>query len=144
MDQTKIDLINLVANRLTGKQAKIRNQSPATIGNIGEIHCSPEGQLIIDISPDIRGDQKLLHVVLHEIAHAKHHRFLRSNQVDQQPGTIVNKRLNWGDQLREDTAEAQVAEWEAWGKANANQELYKITPFVAVMIALLTYPGGKA
>lgn len=143
MNQILIDLISFIIPKLSGKQVMVRSQSPATIGCIGEIHCSPAGQLVIDISPDIKDDEKLLHVVLHEIAHAKHHNFVRSNEIDQKPQTIVNKSLNRGDELREDTADKQADEWEQWGRLHANKRLLEIAPFEAVMIALLDYPGGK-
>ena len=140
MNQTTLDLIGLVIPKLSGKQVMVRNQAPATIGCAGEIHRSLDDQLVIDISPNIKDDENLLYVVLHETAHAKHHVFVRSNEFDQKPGTIHQTEMTRGDWMIEDTAHKQADEWLRWGKLHANKRLLKIAPFEAVMVALLDYP----
>lgn len=142
-NKTLIKLIEFVGARLAGKPLTVRMQQPATKGCEGEIHRSLDDRLIIDISPNPKDDERFLYVVLHEIAHAKHHNFVRSNEFQQLPGTIENKQLNRIELRHEDQADAQAIEWIAWGKKHANKTLLRVALFEAVLIALINYPGGK-
>lgn len=142
MNKSELDLLHLVALQLTGKDIQIRDREPATRGLLGEIHRDLEGQLIIDISPNIPNDEKRLDVILHEFAHAKHHNFIRSDYYKTAPASVPKEPLDNWDRRREDTAEKEAAAWKTWGDVKARQlvpDLYKIAPIDAVLIALLTY-----
>jgi len=146
MRKAQIDLLNMVALHLTGKDVRVRERKPATKGRLGEIHRDLKGQLIIDISPEITTNQKRLHILLHEFAHAKHHVFIRSDWNEAPPDSITGDPLDAGDMLREGTAEKQAAVWKAWGEAKARAlvpDLYRIAPFDAILIALMAYKEDK-
>lgn len=142
MRKAQIDLLNLLAFQLTGKQVRVRERVPATKGRLGEIHRDLEGRLVIDISPEIKTDEMRLHIILHEFAHAEHHNFIPSDFHKAAPASVKREPLDYGDRMREDTAEKQMATWKAWGDAKARKsmpDLYTIAPFDATLIALLTY-----
>lgn len=142
MNKSELDLLHLVALQLTGKDIQIRDREPATRGLLGEIHRDLDGQLVVDINPKIPNGQKRLDVILHEFAHAKHHNYLRSDNYKAAPASVPRESLDFGDQLREETAEREAAAWKKWGDAKARQiipDLYKIAPFDATLIALLTF-----
>lgn len=142
MHKAQIDLLNAVAFQLTGKEVKVRERVPATKGLLGEIHRDLEGRLVIDISPEIKTDEKRLRVILHELAHAEHHNFIPSDFHKAAPASVKREPLDYGDRVREDTAEKQMATWKAWGDAKAREimpDFYKIAPFDAILIALLAY-----
>lgn len=140
MNRSTIKLMQLVGYHLAGKALYIRERPPATKNTAGEIHRDAEGQLIIDISPEIRTDEKRLTVYLHEIGHAKAHNFLRSNQNKAAPKSQALDPLTRAQYHQEDTADKWAAKWQAWGSKHANPEIYKIAPLEAVLIALLDYP----
>jgi len=142
MNKVQLDLLHLVALQLTGKDIQIRDREPATRDLLGEIHRDLEGQLVIDISPKIPNDQKRLDVILHEFAHAKHHNYRRSDYYKAAPASVPKEPLDNWDRLRDHTAEKEAAAWKTWGNAKARQlipDLYKIAPFDAIIIALLTF-----
>ena len=146
MQKAQIDLLNVLGLQLTGKDVRVRERKPATKGLLGEIHRDLKGQLIIDISPEITTNQKRLHIILHEFAHAKHHVFIKSDWNEAPPDSVIGDPLDAGDMLREGTAEKQVAEWKAWGEAKARElvpDFYKIAPFEATLIALMAYKEDK-
>jgi len=141
-DDTTLNLLTAVARRLTGKQIKIRDREPATKGLLGEIHRDLEGVLIVDISPAITSDEKRLRVFLHELAHAKHHNYLRSDYYKAAPNSQPRPQLTASDWRQEDTAEKQAAEWLEWGRNKARElipQIYKIAPIDAILISLLAY-----
>lgn len=143
MNETYINLLQAVGQRLAGKAMIIRERIPGTQGLLGEIHRNLEGTLIIDISPDIPTDKKRLDVFLHEVAHAKHHRYLRSDYYKAKPGTVKHEKLNRVELSKEDTAEKSAKEWRDYALSNADKRLMTIDPFIAELIALLTYSEGK-
>lgn len=142
MNKVQLDLLHLVALQLTGKDIQIRDREPATRSLLGEIHRDLDGQLVVDINPKIPNDQKRLDVILHEFAHAKHHTYKPSDHAKKMPATEPQPKLDNWDKRREVTAEAAAATWKTWGDAKARQmipDLYKIAPFDATLIALLTF-----
>jgi len=142
MTEIQLQLLAAVGAQLTGKKIRIRERIPATKGLLGEIHRDLSGELIIDISPEIKTDEKRLRVALHELAHAKHHNFISSDWYRAAPRSQKHEQLDFGDKVREDTAEKQAAAWRAWGESKARQlipDIYKIAPFDAILIGLLTY-----
>lgn len=143
MQKTYIDLMCAVGQHLAGKKLIVRDRIPGTEGRLGEIHRDLEGTLIIDISPNISTDKKRLDVFLHEVAHAKHHRYLKTNYHKTKPGTVKRESLDYGDQLREVTAEESAKEWRDYALSHADKRLMMINPFIAELTALLTYPEGK-
>lgn len=143
MQKSYIDLMCAVGQRLSGKKLIVRDRMPGTEGLLGEIHRDLDGTLIIDISPNIPTDQKRLHVFLHEVAHAKHHNYLRSDYYKVKPGTVRRESLNRAEWSKEDTAEKSAKEWGDYALSNADKRLMEIDPFIAELTALLTYPEGK-
>ena len=146
MQKAQIDLLNVLGLQLTGKDVRVRERKPATKGLLGEIHRDRKGQLLIDISPEITTNQKRLHIILHEFAHAKHHVFIKSDWNEIPPESVARDPLDSGDMIREGTAEKQAAVWKAWGEAKARAlvpDFYKIAPFEATLIALMAYKEDK-
>ena len=142
MTEIQLKLLTAVAERLTGKQIRVRERVPATKGLLGEIHRDLLGNLIIDISPEIQTDEKRLRVFLHELAHAKHHNYLRSDYYKAAPNSQPGPQLTASDWRQEDTAEKQAAEWLEWGRNKARElipQIYKIAPIDAILISLLAY-----
>lgn len=137
----QLQLINLTAQRLTGKKIWIRQQQPATAGAMGEAHKSEGGRLVIDLSPTIPENKKL-YVILHEIAHHKRHRFLETKVYRAAPGTLEPNPQTMRERIGENTADKQAAEWLEWGTQHAHSGLYKLAPLEAVLIGLLDYPTG--
>ena len=126
----------LVRQKLT-----VRDRIPGTQGLLGEIHRIWR-TLIIDISPNITTDQKRLDVFLHEVAHAKHHNYLRSDYYKVKPGTVRHEKLDHVEWSKEDTAEKSAKEWRDYALSHADKRLMEFNPFIAELIALLTYSEG--
>lgn len=143
MDDPYIALMNVVGERLAGKPVKVRERAPATEGLLGEIHRDPAGQLIIDLNPKIPSDGKRLDVYLHEIAHAKHHRYLRSDHYQAAPGSVKREPLDYGDRFKETEAEKTAGIWREFALSHAEPRLAEIRPFIAGLIALLSFPGRE-
>ncbi len=143
VEKTYIDLMRAVGQHLSGKKLIIRDRIPGTEGRLGEIHKDLEGTLIIDISPNIPTDQKRLDVFLHEVAHAKHHNYLRSDYYKVKPGTVRHESLDHVERSKEGTAEKSAKEWREYALSNADKRLMEADTFIAGLIALLTYPEGK-
>ena len=142
MQKTYIDLMCAVGQHLSGKKLTVRDRIPGTQGLLGEIHRDLEGTLIIDISPNIPTDQKRLDVFLHEVAHAKHHNYLRSDYYKVKPGTVRHEKLDHVEWSKEDTAEKSAKEWRDYALSHADKRLMEFNPFIAELIALLTYSEG--
>ncbi len=139
MHAETIKLINAAAQLLTGKRVEVREREPGTAGLLGEISKRKDGVLVIDLSPEIPNDKKRLDVLLHELAHAKHHNYITSNHAELRPASVKKQPLDWGDRLREDTAEKQAAAWKQYADKHAHPDFVKIAPFTAKIISLLTY-----
>lgn len=142
MNETFINLMQAVGQHLSGKAVIIRDRIPGTEGLLGEIHKDLEGNLIIDISPEIPTDDKRLDVFLHEVAHAKHHRYLRSDLFKARPGSVkaeARDRVEW---MKEGDAEKSAKEWRKYALAHADDRMMAINPFVAELTALLYYHEG--
>ena len=121
--RTIYDLMVGVARKLSKKAVIVRIRKPATKGADGECHADQSGNVIIDVSPDF-SDPTMLYIFLHEVAHAKNDRFLRSNvwelseqSVSDDPGIRTA-----GYDLKEGRAEKVAREWIAYAEKNANPE----------------------
>jgi len=143
MRKEALNLVNLVGQVLTNKNVMIRERRPVTAGWKGEISKNKAGVIVIDISPDIVDDNDRLHVLLHEMAHAKHHTYKATDHARKAPATDPRPKLDNWEKRREVTAEKQAAEWESWAEKHAHPELINKIPFEAKLIALLTYNGDK-
>jgi len=143
MDEIFIKLMQVVGEHLSGKALIVRDRIPATEGLLGEIHRDVDGNLIIDISPKIPTDEKRLHVFLHEVAHAKHHNYLKSDHYKNAPESVKHESLDRIEWSKEDTAEKSVKEWREYALAHADDRMMTINPFVAGLFALLHYPERK-
>lgn len=143
MDESFIKLMQAVGQHLAGKSMIIRERIPGTEGLLGEIHRDLEGNLIIDISPEIPTDDKRLHVFLHEVAHAKHHNYSRSDHYKARPGAVRHEKLDHVERSKEDTAEKSAKRWREYALAHADDRMMVINPFIAEITALLTYKENE-
>jgi len=139
MEKETLKLANAVGYFLTGKSVQVRERVPGTKGLLGEISRRDDGVLVIDLSPDIPNDKKLLDVFLHELAHAKHHTYIPSNHAKVRPASVPKEPLDNWDKRREVTAEKQAADWKKYADKHANPDLVKMAPFTAKLISLLGY-----
>jgi len=69
--------------------------------------------------------------------------FLPSDVYKAKPQTLSINEPSVGQNIRENSADAQAAEWLEWGKEHANPRLYQIAPFEGVLIALLDYAKSE-
>ncbi len=143
MQKETLKLVNAVAQSLTGKRVEVREREPGTAGLLGEISKRKDGVLIIDLSPEIPTYKKRLDILLHELAHAKHHNYIESSHAELRPASVKKEPLDWGDRLREDDAEKQAAAWKAYAEKHAHPELVKMAPFTAKLISLLGYKDNE-
>lgn len=117
--QTLYDLMAATASHLAGKYVRVRLQKPATKGMAGECHRDELGRLVIDINPQIHDNDRFIYVLLHEIAHAKHHQFKRSTVNKAGAGTLAPLPVTRSYQAHEDQADTQAADWIAYAKKHA-------------------------
>lgn len=143
MHAETIKLINAVAQHLTGKSVEVREREPGTAGLLGEISKRLDGVLVIDLSPEIPTYKKRLDILLHELAHAKHHNYIASSHASAAPASVPKEPLDNWDRRREVTAEKQAAIWEKYADEHAHPELVKMAPFTAKIIALLAYKDDE-
>lgn len=120
--KTQFDLMQAVANHLTGRQVIVRMQTPVTTNSLGTVQIKADGVPVVDIDPGL--GQWTMHTFLHELAHVKLHagQMVRSNLDQAKPQTItvnkMDKRPTWevqADELRD--------HWMNYAKAHSDPTL---------------------
>jgi len=120
--QTQFDLMQAVANHLTGQKVIVRLQRPVTTNSLGTVQIRADGVPVLDIDPNL--GQWTLSTLLHEIAHIKLHaaQMVRSNLDQAKPRSMIvnkmDKRPSW-----EAAADALRDRWLNFGKAHADPTL---------------------
>ena len=131
--KTVYDLMSKVAVQLAGKPVKVRFQHNA--GYKGLCRTDSSGLNVIDLEPELQfqNEQEFLRVFLHEISHAKNHKFIPMElEVSDKVEVIEDKVYN----LREFQADTEAQAWLRYAEKNRNNNL---PYFEGCLYSLLDY-----
>lgn len=134
--QTLYDLMLKVAQHLTGKRPALRYREPIYKGNIACVQVDETGRPVIDISPILNGDERELRIFLHELAHIRLHKFMRSN-VEQPPQSVQINEQPVAHASREKQADDLALRWLDYGRKH--QPGGVIPEFEGILWALLNW-----
>jgi len=118
--RTVYDLMHATARKLSGKRLQLRFEHNP--GYKAVCRTDETGIMIIDLDPDLsyQGNQEYLRIYLHEISHAKNHKFKpmpieQSNRIE----PIIDKVYN----RQETQADREAYKWQQYAEQNrdANQ-----------------------
>jgi hypothetical protein len=116
-------LLERCAWRLTGELVRIRRREPVLKGAAGlAMKSARDGFYYVDLAPGLAGE-RLVSVLLHELAHIKAGDCSPSSWPHEPSGCIKSERvLAYTAALpRENKADAQAREWLSWAKAHAGK-----------------------
>lgn len=139
------DLFSRVASHLAGRQATVRLRPPAVSHAMGQVYRTVSDAAVIDVNPNICGDDTILFVFLHEVAHVKNDLgWMPKNAAHARPSGSVTvppgARKTWSDGRPEKDADAMAERWKAYADKNyRGYERSGYTPLVWKLLALLDY-----
>jgi len=115
--KTVYDLMSEVACKLAGKPVRVRFEHNK--GCYGLCRADSSGLLIIDLEPELQFyEEKFLRVFLHEISHAKNHKFIPMElEVSDRIEVVRDKVYN----LREAQADKQAEKWLQFAEKNRDK-----------------------
>lgn len=117
--KTAYELIAQVACKLARKPVQVRFKHNSGLN--GLCRADSSGMVTIDIEPELKSNsEKLLEVLLHETAHAKHDNFI---PLSFQVSDTAPLETTWRASFRELRAELQAEVWLLYAEKNRNNNL---------------------
>jgi len=113
--RTVYDLMSKVACKLSGKPVRVRFKHNE--GFKGVCRTDTSGIVTIDLEPELQfiNEHEFLRVFLHEISHAKNHKFIAMQlEVSDRIEEVQDKAYN----LREAQADTEAETWLQYAEAN--------------------------
>lgn len=132
---TVYDLMHAVCERLSGKKIRLRMTDPGDSLD-GVTWRDETGRLRVDIKPYL-DDERLLYVLCHEIAHTKHHRYLKASE--SYVRSYHYDKTTSTHKVKEDQADRQAKIWSDYALAHRDHSLPLLE---GSLWSLLSYKDG--